>query len=134
MRLLAITLLAACATARAEAPSKPIPIFEYTGGDGEFSVGLELYADRTWTRSEHSGTAKPSGRLTLAQMTQFRELFAEAKFQTAPVRCDKRPRDWAVYRDPVGHREATISCGVKVDAATERLPGCLELMMDGESC
>ena len=131
MRLLALTCLTLCATARAEAPSKPVPIFEYTASDGEFGLGLVLYADRTWTRLEHSGTAKPSGRLTVAAMTRFRELLGEAQFQMAPADCTAPHRRWwAVYRDPVGHREATRTCDSKIDVATERLPGALETLMD----
>ena len=87
-----------------------------------------------WASLNVSASYVPDGTIVQGGYASTLNQIYDAKFQTAPVRCDKRPRDWAVYRDPVGHREATISCGVKVDAATERLPGCLELMMDGESC
>ena len=141
--LLGLLLAAgACWAGEASAPESTALVFSYSASDGEFSVSLDLYADRRWRRSEHSGTVPPQGRLSPAQMQTMLQLLDAAPFRTDPAPCDVNPIGHADYRDARDDRAAHgrtgqspeggwIPCDEQVDPVTARLPSCLEALIDG---
>jgi hypothetical protein len=106
-------------------------IFSYSAASDGFTYQIELFADRRWTRRDHSGSATPAGRLSRPAMRRFLRLLEAAAFsERTPTDAERRGHGAgsAVYRDFVRRREAhaALPCGSRVDDATEELPGALE--------
>jgi len=141
--LAAASLLAmvACGAAR-----RPALVFEYGASDGQFSYSFELYDDRTWKRSEHSGTITPRGRLSPVAMRRFEALLRAAPFVLEPRECDDDPREWAEnaqnedapsprrawaeITDASRNRSVRTEPCFTADETTHRLLNCLEVLVD----
>jgi hypothetical protein len=138
--LAAASLLAvvACGTA-----PRPALVFDYAASDGTFSYGFELYEDRTWHRSEHSGTVTPNGRLSRTAMRRFEALLRAAPYVLEPRECedDQRvsaengealgPRQaWAEITDASRDRSVRTDPCFDADETTGRLLNCVESLAD----